>query len=243
VGVLFKFFECNEIPGPTCAEVFFWIINYTRFSTAFLRKKRMPVFAGIRHAAGLTLYVRDLAHRPKGRYLQKEISLLASFDKRFDVIWDSLRQRRNRLLAVRTREALTWQFRPSLESGDIVILGLMEGDNLSGYLVMRRYDQEQYGLRRFRVVDIQAVRDEEDTILSLMTAALEYAARYGVDVVEAMGFHKSKHDLLERLHPHRRALPSSPFLYRVSQDSRPLRDALQQADAWDPSPFDGDAAL
>jgi len=76
-----------------------------------------------------------------------------------------------------------------------------------------------------------------------MTAALEHAARTGVDVVEAMGFHKSKHDLLERLHPHRRLLPSSPYLYRVSQNSQPLRDALLQADAWDPSPFDGDAAL
>jgi hypothetical protein len=243
VGVLFKFFGCNEIPGPSCAQVLFWIVNYTRFAGAMLRKQRIPAFAGIRHAAGLALSIRDLANRCKDLYQRKEISLLTSFDERFDVLWDSLRQRRNRLFALRTSEALTWQFRQDLEYGNIVILAVIEGDSLSGYLIMRRYDHEQYGLRRFRVVDIQAIGDESDTVLSLMSAALEHAARSGVDVVEAMGFNRSKHDLLELLHPHHRALPSSPYLYRVSDNSRLLEHELQDADFWDPSPFDGDAAL
>jgi hypothetical protein len=108
---------------------------------------------------------------------------------------------------------------------------------------MKRYDQEQFGLRRFRVVDIQALRDEASTILSLMSAALEHAARCGVDVVEAIGFHESKRNFLERLNPRHRSLPSCPYLYRVSANSRLPLNALHEADAWDPSPFDGDAAL
>ena len=108
---------------------------------------------------------------------------------------------------------------------------------------MSRYDHEQYGLRRFRVVDIQAIGDDSNTVLSLMSAALEHAARSGIDVVEAMGFNKLKRDFLRQLHPHLRTLPSSPFLYRVNANSASLQHALQNADAWDPSPFDGDAAL
>lgn len=242
-GALYRYFGCSEMPGPSCAQMLFWIINYAGFSGAYLRKARMPAIAAVRRAAGITLCCRDLARWPKARYRKKEICRLFSFDECFDAMWQLLRRRRDRLLAVRTGEALTWQFRPTLESGDTVILGLMEGGSLSGYLIMRRYDQEQYGLRRFRVVDIQTIREDEDAILSLMSAALEHAARIGVDVVEAMGFHKSKHDLLQRLHPHHRLLPSSPFLYRVSKDARPLGDALRQTDAWDASPFDGDAAL
>ena len=243
VGVLFKYFECNEIPGPSCAQVLFWIVNYTRFAGAMLRKKRMPAFAGIRHAAGLALSIMDLANRRNGLRQRKEISLVTSFDDRFDVLWDSLRQRRNRLFALRTSEALAWQFRPDLESGNIVILVVMEGDSLSGYLIMRRYDHERYGLRRFRVVDIQAIDDESDTVLSLISAALEHAQRSDIDVVEAMGFNQRKHNLLERLHPHLRTLPASPYLYRVRDEFRLLDHDLQNADFWDPSPFDGDAAL
>ncbi len=242
-GAIFKAFKCSEIPGPSCARVLYWITHYAGFAGASLRKMRAPAFAGIRHATGLAFYCRDFPYRHKDRHRQMEVTLLPAFDERFDAIWELLRRRRNRLLAVRTREALTWQFRPTLESGDTVILGLIQGDNLSGYLIMKRYDQKQYGLRRFRVVDIQAVHDEADIVLSLMSAALEHAERSAVDVVEAMGFHQSKRDLLEHLHPHHRTLPASPFLYRVSADSRPLGDALRDAGAWDPSPFDGDAAL
>jgi len=242
-AVLFKFLECKEIPGPSCAQVLFWIVNYTRFAGAMLRKVRMPASAVIRYAAGQALYLRDLTNWRKHRFQKKEICLLTSFDERFDVLWDLLRHRNNRLFAVRTSKALNWQFRPALESGNIVILGVIDGGSLSGYLIMRRYDHEQYGLRRFRVVDIQAIGDDSNTVLSLMSAALEHAARSGVDVVEAMGFNKLKRDYLHQLHPHLRALPSSPYLYRVNANSAVLQHALRDADAWDPSPFDGDAAL
>ncbi|MGD0521590.1 MAG: hypothetical protein ABSA48_10080 [Terracidiphilus sp.] len=238
-----KALNCIEIPGPSCAEMLFWITNYVGFAEALLRKVRAPALAGIRHTAGAALYLRDLAHRPRVRYQRMEICLLTSFDARFDALWEQLRRRRNRLMAVRSGEALSWQFRPVLESGNLVILGLMEGNSLTGYLIMRKFDLEQYGLRRFRIVDIQAIGDESNALLSLMSAALEHAARSGADVLEAMGFNKSKHDLLERLHPHHRSLPSFPYLYQVSADSPSLQDALQGADAWDPSPLDGDAAL
>ena len=234
---------CIEIPGPSCAQMLFWITNYARFAGAFLRKLKTPSLPGITHAAGFTLYLSDLIRRPKCRFQQKEVCLLPDFDERFDLLWSVLSRRRNRLMAVRTREALNWQFRPSLESGELFIFGVMEGDSLSGYLIMRKYDHEQYGLRRFRVVDLQAIDDEPNTLLSLMSAALEHAARSGADVVEAMGFNKSKHDLLEQLNPHHRTLPSFPYLYKVSAESPMLKDALQNADAWDPSPLDGDSAL
>ena len=236
-------FNGKDVPCPSCTQISFWIRNYAGFAGALMRKAGAPALGGIKHAAGMVLYCKDLLHRPEGKFLRKQISLLPCFDERFDAIWDVLSRRRDRLMAVRTRDALNWQFRSAMESGDIVILGLMEGDSLGGYLIMKRYDQLRVGLRRFRVVDIQAVRDEANTILSLMSAALEHAARSGVDVLEATGFHKSKYDLLQRLKPHQRNLSSCMYLYRMGENSQTLQDALQDADAWDPSPFDGDSSL
>jgi hypothetical protein len=208
-----------------------------------LRKLGAPDIAGIRHGGALVLYCGDLARRPRLQFRQREVTLITGFDGRFDQFWELTRQRRDRLLAVRSREALMWQFGLALESGKLAIFGISEGNSLLGYLIMKRFDQEGVGLRRFRVVDIQVLGDEPDSVLSLMTAALNHAKLHGVDVVEAMGFHESKRSVLEQLNPRHRAVPSCPFFYLVSEDSRPLQQSLKETDAWDPSPFDGDAAL
>jgi hypothetical protein len=234
---------CLEIPGPSCAKMLFWITNYATFAGAFLRKVKVPEVPGVSRTTGLALYLQDLIHLPKGRFQRIGVNLLQDFDGRFDALWEVLSRRHNRLMAVRNREALNWQFRPALESGNLFIFGVMRGNRLTGYLIMRKYNHEQYGLCRFRVVDLQAIDDEPNTVLSLMTAALDHAARSGADVVEAMGFNKSKHDLLGRLNPHHRTLPSFPYLYKVSEDARSLQTALLEPDAWDPSPLDGDSAL
>lgn len=242
-AAIFKAFKCSEIPGPPCEQVLFWIVKYTRFAAAYLRKARKPALAGIGRAAGAALYCQDLVHRPKIRFQRVEIQKLTSFDERFDVLWELLRRRRDRLMAVRSSDALTWQFGPSLKAGNLVVFGVIQADNLSGYLIMRRFDHDQFGLRRYRVVDMQAVHDDDNIVLSLMSAALEYAEGSGVDVVEAMGFHKTKRNLLEKLRPRHRLLPACPYLYRVSAHSHALRVTLENTDAWDPSPFDGDASL
>lgn len=240
---IFKAFRCTELPAPSYTRVLFWVIRYAAFAGGALRKMHLPAAPGVKHLLGTALYWRDLAHRPKPRYRRISTCLLTAFDERFDAFWDSLRRRRNRLLAVRTSEALAWQFRPALENGRAAIVAVLDGGSLSGYLIMTRGDDEQLGLRRFRVVDIQVARDEPDLILSLMASAVEYAAQSGVDVFEAVGFHKSKRDVLEQLNPHHRTYPSCPYLYKVKPESQSLRDALQNSDAWDASLFDGDASL
>ncbi len=242
-AAIFKAFRCSEIPDPLYTRVLFWITRYSGFARALLRKLRLPALPGMSQSAGMALYCRDVAHRPKVRYRQIETSLLSSFDDRFDVLWDVLRRRRNRLLAVRTSEALTWHFRPGLQTGGVAILAVLEADAILGYLVMKRGDDEGLGLRRFHVVDIQALCDENNVVPSLMAAAIEHAVRTGVDVVEAVGFHKSKRDLLEHLKPHHRTYPTCPYLYKVNASSPALRDALRSVDAWDASMFDGDASL
>jgi hypothetical protein len=242
-AAVFKAFGWQETPAPSYKSVLFWITRYTEFAGALLRKALWPEVPGLRHAAGMVLFGRDMARRPRVRYQRVETCTLSRFDERFDALWEVLRLRPNRLLAVRTRDALAWQFGPSLENGNAAVIAVPEGGGLAGYLIMKRQDQEQVGLRRFGVVDIQVARDEPDLILSMMAAALEHAAHSGVDVVEAVGFNKWKRDLLERLNPHHRTYPSCPYLYKARSDLTTLRAALAHTDAWDPSQIDGDASL
>ena len=240
---VFKAFRCSEIPDPSYTALLYWVTGYAGFAGSVLRKLSIPLLPGLRHAAAAALYCRDLIRPNQLRFPPAETCLLDSFDERFNTFWDLLRRQRDRLMAVRTAEALAWQFRPTLENGSAAIIALLEGKNLSGYLIMTRGDDERIGLRRFRVIDIQTIHDEADVVLSLMHAALEHAIRSGVDVVEAVGFHKSKRDLLERLNPSHRTYPSCPYVYKVKADSHSLQDALRNADAWDASQFDGDASF
>jgi hypothetical protein len=240
---VFKAFRCSEIPDPSYTRVLCWITGYAGFAGSVLRKLDIRLLPGLRHAAAAALYCRDLIGPGRVRFLPMETCLLGGFDERFDTFWNLLRQRRNRLLAVRTAEALDWQFRPALENGSAAIIALLEGNTLSGYLILMRGDDARIGLRRFRVIDIQTIQDEAGLVLSLMRAALEHATRSGVDVVEAVGFHKSKRDLLEQMNPHHRTYPSCPYLYKVKSNCQPLQGALRNADVWDASQFDGDASF
>ncbi len=240
---VFKAFRCSEMPDPSYMRVLFWVTRYSGFAGSVLRKLHIPALPGLKHAAAMALYFRDLMGPRRVRFRSMKTCVLDGFDERFDTLWELLRCRQDRLLAVRTAEALAWQFRPAMESGNAAIIALLEGETLSGYLIMTRGDDERIGLRRFRIVDIQTIRDEADFVLSLTHAALEHAVRSGVDVVEAVGFHKSKRDLLEQLRPSHRTYPSCPYLYKVKPDGQPLRDALRNANVWDASLFDGDAAL
>lgn len=240
---VFKAFRCSEIPDPAYTRVLFWVTGYTGFGDSILRKLRIPLLPGLKHAAAMALYCRDRIRPRRIRLRSMETCVLDCFDERFDTFWDVLRNRQDRLLAFRTGEALAWQFGPALEGGNAAIIALPEGETFSGYLIMTRCDDERIGLRRFRVVDIQTIRDDADLVLTLMQAALEHAVRSGVDVVEAVGFHRSKRDLLEHLNPSHRTYPSCPYLYKVKADSPSLRNALRNADVWDASLFDGDATL
>jgi hypothetical protein len=239
---IFKAFRCSEVPDPSYTRVLFWVTGHAGFAGSVLRKLRIPDVPGLRQVAATGLYGRDWIRGGTVQFRRMETCLLNGFDERFDAFWELLRRVPDRLLAVRTSEALSWQFRPALENGGIAIIGLLQGESLGGYLILMRGDDERIGLRRFRVVDIQTLGDKT-CVLSLMTAALEHAARSGVDVVEAVGFHSSKRNPLEQLNPYHRTYPTCPYLYKVKAECQPLRDALQNVNAWDASIFDGDATL
>jgi len=206
------------------------------FAGAALKKKGWPRWL-LKHLAGGASYCAELPRRLGARFGGGDVELLFGFDELFDVFWERLKEERGRLMAVRSRLALEWQFRRVRESGECAVLGLKGRAGLDGYLVMNRYDEPRWGLRRFRVVDLQVLDESADGVRLLTEAALAHARKAGVHVVEAMGLNDRKRGALDAMRPHRRMLPSCPYLYKAGSE------ALAGADAWDASPFDGDAAL
>jgi hypothetical protein len=239
-GAVYKAFGCEEVLGPSCAEIRYWITGAVGFAGAALKKKGWPRWL-LKHLAGGAIYCAGLPRRPRCGFGGGDVELLPGFDERFDIFWERLKEERGRLLAVRSRLALEWQFRRVRESGECAVLGLKGRAGLDGYLVMNRYDEPRTGLRRFRVVDLQVMDENSGDVRVLMEAGLAHARKMGVHVVEAMGMSKGKRNNLDAMRPHRRMLASCPYLYKAGSEA--LAEALAGVDAWDASPFDGDAAL
>ncbi len=158
---------CLEIPGPSCAKMLFWVTNYKTFAGDLSAQGESPCTSRNEARSWFSALLTGSDPLAQRQLFQRiAVTLLQGFDERFDALWEVLGRRRNRLMAVRNREALNWQFRPALESGNLFLFGVVSGSRLTGYLIVRKYDHEQYGLRRFRVVDLQAIDDEPNTVLS-----------------------------------------------------------------------------
>jgi hypothetical protein len=112
---------------------------------------------------------------------------------------------------------------------------------LAGYLVMRRKDTPDIGLKRHIIVDLQVLEENTEHVTALMRAALELSRRQGIHVVEVIGQEPFKRNALESLNPRVRAGPSSAYWYKAANPG--LEPDINVERTWDPSPYDGDASL
>jgi hypothetical protein len=241
VGEIFSAARFRPVPHAEYDKALFWVTDARGFAASALRHLRVPLANMLSAPAGLALRgVERLSHR-RGTKFQAQTIQLAGFDGRFDTFWERLRRQRDRLLAVRSLDALSWHFKSALDRARLAILALEEGGELLGYIIMIRHDHDAIGLTRYRVADLQILGDARSRGQSLVVGALHLAADQGVHVVEVVGLESSKREALSVLSPRRRQLPSWLFYYRPL-DQR-LEPYLAAPSAWDPSPFDGDASL
>jgi tRNA A-37 threonylcarbamoyl transferase component Bud32 len=157
-----------------------------------------------------------------------------TFDVRFDRFWSAMRQRRERLHAVRDAATLTWRF--ALERQRPTIVAVPRGNAFAGYAVLVRRDQGD--LLRFEVADLQALDDDPVVLRAVMNGALGAAVRQGIHLVALTGFSGAKRHALSALKPHVKTVPGWPLYYKAIDGA--LDERLRSADAWDLSLYDGD---
>jgi hypothetical protein len=237
------------LPLASYDRVLYWICDHRRFAEAALRKKQIPLAGALGCAAGTVLAAADSLRRRNSALrlatgqagMKEEPRLLADFDARFDTAWQQLRQRRGRLLAIRSQAALAWHYHDARSTKRLAIIVLEEQDALAGYAILLRRDVETIGLRRFILADLQVLGDRPALVSKLLTGAIQAAREQSVHVVEAIGFDPFKRGLLEATGPRIRRSPAWPYFYKAF--SPLLVQALESSDAWDPCPYDGDAAF
>jgi len=242
VGQILSAARFRPVPHPDYDQALYWVTDDRGFAASALRQVRAPAPEWLSCVVAPAMRVLRWTRSQRGpREPHSDVRALADFDGRFDAFWMKLRQTRDRLLALRSAAALRWHFKRARDSAGMVLLTLEERGELTGYLVMVRQDHAAIGLTRYRVADLQVLWDSPRTVRALVLGAIETASNEGVHVVEVVGLSSRKREALAALSPLRRRMPSWLFFYRVAEDGLAAR--LDRADAWDPSPFDGDATL
>lgn len=237
---VYSAFKSVRVPHPDYDQVMYWITRYSGFLRAGLVHRGKIGASKLAPLAWPGLWIADWSRRSIGGDASRT-RVLDQFDDRFDALWEKLRQRPDRLLAVRDRQSLAWHFEEGRRQGRLGLVALEDAGAITGYVVLLRRDAPSIGLTRYGIADLQVVRDDAGDVRALLSGALQLARRQGVHVVEATGFEPFKHDVLESTRPRRRTSPSWPFLYKAQKPE--WSEALSRASAWDPCPYDGDASF
>jgi hypothetical protein len=246
-GAVFRKFDAHPVPQPGYDSALFWVLRGRGFLQASLKKKGAGVGLAAPGSVAMTplLWIdRSLRRRgPRAVAGRCEVRALevGEIGPEFDDLWNRKRKEAARLLAFRTSELLRWHFRkPANER--VTRIGTCRRDGrLAGYVIVVAEQVREIGLRRSKIVDLIAERDDPAIVDRLLRVAHEIAGEQESHILEMMGFPRVVRDRFLAGNPHRRALPCRPYIVKPIRES--LRDACRSEEAWYACPFDGDASL
>jgi hypothetical protein len=241
-GRVWEALGAKRVPLSSYAEVLFWITAPQGVVRALLRRKNVPAAGTLSVPLGLALRIGLWWRSTKSREGQA-VREIASFDSRFDVFWNELKQGSTKLLSWRDAETLNWHFKYALAAKRARILTLEANGRITAYAILDRTDKPGLALKRYHLADLQCLDNSETPRAcgALLEHSLEICRQEGVHVLEATGFTPEKRVVLESLGPLKRKMASWPFYYK-SRDAA-IESALSPATVWDPSTYDGDGSL
>jgi hypothetical protein len=169
-----------------------------------------------------------------------EVKACKGFDDRFDIFWDELRGRNKGLLCVRNRKYLDWRFKHAILNNRVWLLVAERESRIVGYVILKKDDKSELSLKRMKVVDMQIVDNDTETMNKLISHSINKCSTEGIDMLEMIGFNTIKRDCLKRYLPYKRQLPVWPFY--LAKDNQ-VADELEKPDIWELCLFDGDGSF
>ena len=237
-----KGFRQPRVPAGDWGQATFWVTNYRGFVGSVLSKRGWPTLLAYPAAAALAMKDRLVRRHAWTRRNCDHIEMCSTFDERFDAFWDELkRSYPERLLADRSREALQWHFKYALAQEQVWIATLRDHSRLLAYAVFRRRDASKHTLKRMQLVDFQTLDGDMHVLADMLAWGFTRCRSEGIHTLEEFGFRADKQAVVDSLRPYHRHLPSWWYSYKPLNPT--LGQILLDPAVWDPSHYDGDAAL
>jgi hypothetical protein len=145
------------------------------------------------------------------------------------------------LFGMCTREILDWHFKYAQLRNKAWIFCVTDGPRLIAYSIFYRQYNVKFGLKRIRLADFQTLTNDNSLLLLMLSCALERCRCTGIRMLEILGLCSEKTQVITKLAPYRRKLPSWLSFYKTN--SPRLAERLKDPKIWDLSCFDGDSSL
>jgi hypothetical protein len=240
-------YSASSMPQTSFSRVLFRVIDEAGFTRSALKKKgvprvlALPAGPALSFVLGAVNMVRSRRPGRRQRGIEPEAIGLDRVGEEFDELWQRKASEEDRLWAYRKAEDIRWHFKFSAGSNSVTIIGCRRGGRLEGYLVLKREDAPEIGLKRSKIVDLFVAGNDPEVIDALLAAAYESAKEWGSHVLELVGLPPEIRAMARRYHPFTRRYPNFPFYYKAG--SPELESALQKEDSWYPTNYDGDSSL
>ena len=234
-------FKFKNLPAKDFQNVMYWVFDYSHFFKSIIKKKTKLSPGLLVLVPALFFKIFDLFFRGNKIFKPKQNAVeFMLFDKMFDAFWHAL-PKTNQFISERNSASLKWHFERLIKSKRATILTLSKDNVLNGYIIIMRSDNPSIGLKRFKVVDLQVLPNNEDLILDLLINAIAYSKKQNIHVLELSGFGARVRNQALKTKPFIRKLSYSPFFYKlISQD---LKTAFTEKVKWEASLYDGDTSL
>jgi hypothetical protein len=239
----FGVFGSLRVPAGEWDQSVFWITNYQGFIRGWLEKKGVPLAKPLSYVLGIAASIKEIFSNGTLRNAgaKSELQSCTEIDERFNRFWDELKERNpNVLLGFRTRETLEWHFGSALRKGEAWIVTAGK-ERIEAYGIFFRHDNENYDLKRLRLVDFQALDGSTTLLLPMLSWAYDKCRRSKIHMLECIGFREDKWKVIADAAPYKRQLPCWLYFYKARDKA--LAQKLADPNVWNPSQFDGDASL
>lgn len=237
-------FHSSQVPVGQWDHSSLWITNHRDFVASWLARKKYPLANVVSYPASIVLRVRDgfFKRRLRTRSFEKSdlrIENCASFDERFDLLWETLRhENRDKLLAVRSRAVLDWHFHHAIEENRLWIMTATDGSSLSAYAIFLR---ERGRNERMIFVDFQSKADSRCVFYPMLIRALERCDKEGIHMLQTTGLCPVGLGSVGEFAPYKIKQDVWTSWYKASDPH--LTALLADPNVWAPSLFDGDATV
>jgi len=238
---LLQSYKFPNVPTKDYKNILYWVFDYSNFFKSVIKKKtKLPISFLTIFPAFLFKFF-DLFFR-NNKNLKSELNLKETsiFDEKFDVFWKNI-PKKNKFISERNSANLKWHFERLIKNKKVFVLTINENEILKGYTILMRSDNLSIGLKRYKIVDLQVLDNDENIILDLIRNAIIYSQNKGAHVLELSGFGAVVRNQALKTKPFTRKLSYSPFFYKLI--SKDLKLAFTDKVKWDASLFDGDGSL
>ena len=238
---ILKSFKFKNVPTKDYEKTLYWVLCYRGFVKSAIKKKLKIHVGPLCVIQAIILKFYDLImNRNKNYNLNKKTIEIESFDKKFDLFWNSL-PKNNKFMAERDSSSLEWHFSRGIKKKRISVLALFEENNLKGYITIMRSDNKDIGLKRMQIVDFQTLSNDVESTNNLLANAIMYAQKEKAHILELTGFGNNIREQALKTNPYVRTLSYSPFFYKIMSEK--LKNVFSEDIEWDASLFDGDGSL